>query len=54
MATRGREGLLFDIGTDHLCNLYVALKTYCREFDIPFRKVEFLRYGLFRASRSNP
>lgn len=48
MACRKKDGLYFDIGADHLCNLYVEMRAYCEEFGIPWRKVDFLKYGLYK------
>ena len=46
MATRVENGFHFDIGANHLCNLYDEMKKYCKEFDIEWEKMRFLRYGI--------
>lgn len=48
MASREKDGLIFDIGADHLCNLYTEMKKYCSEFDIVWEKMRFLKYGVTR------
>jgi oxygen-dependent protoporphyrinogen oxidase len=48
MAGRKKDGLMFDIGADHLCNLYYHMREYCEELGIPWQKMEFLKYGLFK------
>jgi len=46
MASREKEGFLFDIGADHLCNLYDEMKKYCVEFGIQWEPMRFLKYGI--------
>ena len=48
MATRVKKGFHFDIGADHLCNLYTEMKKYCREFNIPWEKMRFLSYHVVK------
>lgn len=48
MASREKDGLIFDIGADHLCDLYSEIKKYCSEFDIEWEKMRFLKYGVIR------
>ena len=48
MASREKDGLIFDIGADHLCNLYTQMREYCEEFDLSWEKMKFLKYGLFK------
>lgn len=48
MASRVKEDFIFDIGADHLCDLYDEMKAYCAEFDIEWEKMRFLKYGVFR------
>lgn len=48
MATRTKGDLPFDIGADHLCGLYVEIKKYCQQFQIPFERVDFLQYRVLR------
>ncbi len=51
MASRIKDGFIFDIGADHLCDLYDAIKAYCTEFGIPWEKMRFLKYGIFRSGK---
>lgn len=51
MVSRKKGGLIFDIGADHLCNLYKHTKAYCKELRIPWRKVKFLDYALFKEGK---
>ncbi len=51
MSTREKDGFLFDLGANHLCNLYDRMKEYCASFDIPWRKMEFLDYKMWRGGR---
>ncbi|NQV90153.1 FAD-dependent oxidoreductase [Candidatus Uhrbacteria bacterium] len=46
MASREKDGFLFDIGADHLCNLYDEMKKYCTEFGIEWEPMRFLKYGI--------
>lgn len=48
MATRTIGLFPFDIGADHLCNVYGEMMKYCKEFDIPWMPMDFLGYKLFR------
>lgn len=48
MSSRTHDGFIFDIGADHLCDLYDDIKTYCAEFGIPWEKMRFLKYGLLK------
>ncbi len=48
MASRVKDGLIFDIGANHLCGLYTEMKKYCAEFAIPFEPVDFLVYYMVR------
>ena len=48
MATRVKDGFHFDIGADHLCNLFVEMKKYCKEFGIKWEKMGFLTYHVFK------
>ena len=51
MASRTNDGLIFDIGADHLCNLYTGIQAYCKEFDIPWEKMQFLKYGVAKGGK---
>ncbi len=46
MSSNTSKGFIFDTGADHLCDLYDEIKGYCREFQIPWEKARFLKYGL--------
>jgi len=48
MSSRVKEDFIFDLGADHLCDLYDHMKEYCREFGIEWEKMRFLNYGVFR------
>ena len=48
MRSRTKDGFVFDIGADHLCNLYDRIKFYCEKFEIPWEPMRFLRYGLVK------
>ena len=45
MATRVKDGFYFDIGAEHLIDLYVEMKKYCLEFGIPWEKMRFEKYS---------
>ena len=51
MATRVKDGIAFDIGADHLCDLYTEMKKYCTRFDIEWEKMRFLKYGIFKSGK---
>ncbi|MBT4856782.1 FAD-dependent oxidoreductase [Candidatus Uhrbacteria bacterium] len=48
MSSRVKDDFIFDLGADHLCNLYVEMKKYCKEFGIEWEPMRFLKYGVFR------
>ncbi|MDA1038333.1 MAG: FAD-dependent oxidoreductase [bacterium] len=48
MNSRWKDGYPFDIGADHLCNLYKEMKGYCSEFDIAWEKMKFLEYRVIK------
>ena len=54
MASRVKDGLPFDIGADHLCNLYEQTIKYCQEFDIKWKKMDFLEYAMFKNGKVIP
>ena len=54
MSTRVKNGFHFDIGADHLCNLYTQMQAYCREFGIEWRKMLFDSYGIVKRHRVIP
>jgi len=54
MSTRVKDGFHFDIGADHLCNLFTRMQTYCRAFGIPWEKMRFNAYGIIKRHRVVP
>ncbi len=46
MTSRTKDGFVFDLGADHLCDLYDRIKFYCAEFGIVWEKMRFLKYGM--------
>lgn len=54
MWSRERNHLLFDIGADHLCNLYTEMRQYCATFNIPWEKMRFLSYRVVRGGHVVP
>jgi len=54
MSSRAKDGFIFDLGADHLCDLYDEMKTYCDEFGIEWEKMRFLKYGVFRQGKIVP
>ncbi len=54
MSTRVKDGFHFDIGADHLCNLYTHMQEYCTEFGIEWQKMRFDSYGIIKGHRMRP
>jgi oxygen-dependent protoporphyrinogen oxidase len=54
MSTRTKDGLPFDLGANHLCNLYREMKKYCEEFGIGWEKMTFSNYGIFKDGKVMP
>ena len=48
MVGRKNGDFVFDIGADHLSNVYLEMKKYCKEFGIDWKKMEFEKYGIIR------
>jgi len=48
MSSRKKDSLIFDIGADHLCNIYDHMKKYCQELDIEWQPTESIEYGLYK------
>lgn len=46
MSSRKKDGLIFDIGADHLSHMYEQTMAYCKEFGILWHKMKFLDYGV--------
>lgn len=51
MASRTKDGFPFDIGADHLCDLYDGIKAACAEYGVPWERVRFLKYGIVRGGQ---
>lgn len=54
MSTRIKNGYHFDIGADHLCNVYKELIQYCKKNSIIWEKMRFLKYVIFRDGKLHP
>lgn len=54
MSTRTKDGLSFDLGANHLCNLYREMKKYCNEFGIGWEKMTFSNYGIYKDGKIVP
>lgn len=48
MSSRVKDGYVFDLGADHLCDLYDDTKEYCREFGIAWEPMRFLAYRVVK------
>ncbi|MEK7073002.1 MAG: FAD-dependent oxidoreductase [Patescibacteria group bacterium] len=51
MSSRSKDGFIFDLGADHLCDLYDGIKAACKEFNIGWEKMRFLKYGIVKAGK---
>ncbi len=51
MSSQKKDNLIFDIGANHLCNLYDNMKELCKELDIPFEPMKFLNYGVYKKKK---
>jgi oxygen-dependent protoporphyrinogen oxidase len=54
MATRVKDGFHFDIGADHLADLYDHMKVYCTELGIPWKKMDFQKYVIVKDGLIHP
>ncbi|MCC7522586.1 FAD-dependent oxidoreductase [Candidatus Uhrbacteria bacterium] len=54
MSSRSKDGFIFDLGADHLCDLYDRIKYYCNEFGIEWEKMRFLKYALLKQGKLVP
>lgn len=54
MSSRTKDGFVFDLGADHLCDLYDRIKFYCAEFEIPWEKMRFLKYAILKQGELTP
>lgn len=48
MSSRKKNGLTFDIGANHLCGQYEHMQAYAKELGVPFEKMRFDFYNLFK------
>lgn len=48
MSSRTKDGFVFDLGADHLCDLYDHMKAYDAKFGIKWEKMRFLKYGVMK------
>ncbi|MFC1640446.1 protoporphyrinogen/coproporphyrinogen oxidase [Patescibacteria group bacterium] len=48
MASRSKEGLYFDIGANHLANVYRAARQYCKELGIEWQPVSSPHYRILK------
>jgi len=48
MATRENNGFLFDIGANHLVDLYTEMRKYCQKFGIEWEDMRFLKYEVVK------
>lgn len=46
MATRSHDSLPFDIGANHLANVYTEMQHYCRELNLDWIPMDIEKYGL--------
>lgn len=51
MSSRSKEGFIFDIGADHLCDLYDGIKAACGEYGVGWEKMRFLKYGIVKGGK---
>jgi protoporphyrinogen oxidase len=54
MSSRTKDGYIFDLGADHLCDLYDRIKYYSNEFGIAWEKMRFLKYALVKNGKLVP
>lgn len=54
MSSRTKDGFIFDLGADHLCDLYDRIKHYCGEFGIDWEKMRFLKYAIAQKGKLVP
>ena len=54
MSSRKKDGLTFDIGANHLCNMYAHMKAYCTELGVPFVPMKFLAYRVYKEGHIVP
>ncbi|MBI5001869.1 FAD-dependent oxidoreductase [Candidatus Woesearchaeota archaeon] len=48
MSTRTKKDMPFDIGANHLANVYTEMRKYCNELGVLWQKMSFLQYGIAR------
>ncbi len=54
MSTRTKKDFPFDIGADHLANVYTEMRKYANELNLSWEKMNFLQYGLLKNGRIIP
>ena len=54
MSSREKDRFVFDLGADHLCDLYDRIKARCAEFGVPWEKMRFLKYGAVKDGKIVP
>ena len=54
MSTRTKKDMPFDIGANHLANVYTEMKKYCTALDVSWQKMFFLQYGIARGGNILP
>lgn len=54
MSSRTKDGFIFDLGADHLCDLYDRIKYYSNEFGIAWEQMRFLKYALVKDGKLLP
>ena len=46
MSSIQKNGFIFDIGANHLINLYTEMRKYCKEFAIKWQRFPFVNYNI--------
>jgi oxygen-dependent protoporphyrinogen oxidase len=54
MSSRKKDTLMFDIGANHLCNLYDSMKELTSELGIAFEPLEFVKYQVYKGGKVMP
>jgi protoporphyrinogen/coproporphyrinogen III oxidase len=52
MRSREKDGLMFDIGANHLIPLYTHMRSYFDEFNIDWQRMSDAKYGLYHGGRT--
>ncbi len=48
MSSREKNGFIFDIGANHLANVYTEMRAYVQELDLEWEPMKFLDYRMFK------